>query len=627
MATYEAVGAVGLTLQALLADRVEHPSGNGDVVPVTLGPPGPERDPEGAAEAPRINLFLFRVSENPFLRNQEIPGEGSRGAYGQPPLTLDLHYLLTVFGASANGPFFDETPAHRLLGSAMRALHDHAIITDAVTTRRSPAGAPVLHSALRGEHERIKLTLQPLALEDLTNVWTSLELSYRLSVAYEVSVVQIESQRPRRYPRPVQEPPGAGPRVYAAPLRRPRILSIAVRRVGDQPNLERPVPFARVGDTLVIRGSDFGGGGLRIRLGAVEVPPALASDAGDRLEVIVPDDQLPDGTPIPPASRLQPGPHLVEVAAAAAELPGVALGSGRAVFVLVPAVASATISGRTLDITGTRLLAEDLAGQVVIGNAVVERADYLPASTAAALSLTLPTALPAFPVAARASGDLAPFPSIPPQFDVRVTIGGQGPETATLAGTPGSIAEAATLLEAAIRAAHDSHPFRGARVGATADGLVVIPGDLTSAVSFQNGALANALRLASGSAARQVYLSGVLRPFPSLSASAPAVELELAGVTAAVALGSVPTSLEAAAAALESGIRSADPAPAFAGARVARAGDRLCLLPGAAGAVAFGPSADDADTAAELQLAGPYLLRVRVGGVESVEEVYVELPA
>ena len=47
----------------------------------------------------------------------------------------------------------------------------------------------------------------PRGLEDLSNVWTSLELSYRLSVAYEVSVVQIESARPRRYPRPVQELP------------------------------------------------------------------------------------------------------------------------------------------------------------------------------------------------------------------------------------------------------------------------------------------------------------------------------------------------------------------------------------------------------------------------------------
>lgn len=626
MASYEAVGAVGLTLQALLADRVEHPSGNGDVVPVTLGPPGPERDPEGAAESPRINLFLFRVSENAFLKNQDLPGQGSRGAYGHPPLTLDLHYLLTVYGSSANGAFFDETPAHRVLGSAMRALHDHAEITDSVTTRRSPAGVPVLDPALRGEHERIKLTLQPLGLEDLTNVWTSLELSYRLSVAYEVSVVQIESRRPRRYPRPVQEPPGAGPRVHAAPLRRPRILSVAVRRVGDQPNLERSMPFARVGDTLVIRGTHFGGGMLTVHLGDIDAGPVTVSTAGDRIEVLVPDDQLPDGTPIPPAARLQPGPHAVEVAARAAALPGVALGSGRAVFVLVPRVADAAVSGRTLTVTGTRLLATDMTGQVVAGDAVIDRGEYLPTSTDTALDLTLPTSLPAFPVAARVSGSLTPFPDLPPQFDIGVTIGGTGPVTATLDGTPTSIEGAAGLLQAAIRAVHASPAFNRALVAATADGLVVIPGDLSSPVAFETGPLADPLRLAGDSAARHVYLSGVLRPFPELSAASPALELEMAGATATVALGDAPASIAGAATALESAIRSADPSPAFAGARVTDVGDRLCLLPGAAAPVEVRPTAGDPTTAAELQLAGLYLLRVRVGGVESVDEVHVGLP-
>ena len=140
MATTDAVAAVGLTLQALLADRVPNPTNNGNALPVTLGHPGPDRDPEGVIDDPRINLFLYRIEENCFLKNQDIPGLGHPSAYGHPPLSLNLHYLLTVFGSTMSGTFFDETPAHQLLGSAMHVLHDNAIINDSLVTTKAAGG-------------------------------------------------------------------------------------------------------------------------------------------------------------------------------------------------------------------------------------------------------------------------------------------------------------------------------------------------------------------------------------------------------------------------------------------------------------------------------------------------------
>lgn len=627
MATYEAIGAVGLTLQALLRDRVAHPNGSNDTVPVSLGHPGPERDPAGAAEPIRINLFLYQVVENGYLRNQEIPGHGHPGSYGFPPLSLNLHYLLTVFGSTANGDFFDETPAHRLLGSAMQVLHDHSIITDQLVTRRVPAGMPVLEAALRGEQERIKLTLRPLGLEDLSNVWTSLELSYRLSVAYEVSVVQVESGRPRRYPRPVQEPPGAGPRVYAATIRRPRLTSIAVRRPGDPSDSERPVPFARIGDTLIIRGSNLGGGGLKVRLGTIELEPDVVSPAGHRLEVVIPDDTLPSGALIPDGDRLQPGTHPVEVAATVTGLPQVAIGSARAAFVLVPDVSSVTLSGRVLTITGSRLTAESLPAQVVVGDAVVEDHDYLPGSNPTSVQVTLPTTLPTFPAAALVSGDLTTFPDVSGEFELSITIGSEGPHTATLAGTPGSLPEAATMLQAAIRNAADHLRFSAARVTATERELIIVAGDLTSMVAVGAGALADALLLTAAGTPREVYLSGVLRPFPIISSATPELDLTIEDTSHKISLPGKPTSLAAAAAALESGIQGADSAVAFADSRVAELADRLCILPGTPGQVVFaGVAGGDLTTVAELQLAAAYLVRARVNGVESINEIMVTLP-
>lgn len=628
MASYEGVGAVGRTLQALLQDRIDHPNGGATPVPVTLGAPGPERDPEGAAEDVRVNLFLYQVTENAFLANQEIPGTGHAGTYGSPPLSLSLHFLLTVYGSTANGDFFDETPSHLLLGSAMRVLHDNAIVTESVMSRREPSGVPLLDPRLRDEHENVKLTLWPLGLEDLSNIWTALALPYRLSVAYEVSVVQIESGRPRRYPRPVQEPPEAGPRVHVTTLRRPRLASITVRRDGDPPDFERSTPFARVGDTLVLRGSDLAGEGLAVRIGRVELAPETASAAGDHVEVTVPDDALADGSAIPPTDRLQPGTHGVGVAAMSPTLPGAAVGSGQAAFTLVPTVAAVTASGRVLTVEGKRLMADDLPGQVVVGDAVTEREDYRPGSDSESVEVDLPDTLPAWPASALVSGDLSDFPDLPSNFDLSVTVGGDGPHTATLTSLPTSLPEAAQLLEAAIRGAETSQAFTGARVAATDGRLVVLPGGLTAAVEFDTGSLANKLKLSPGAGGedREVYLSGALRPFLGVSAASPEVEVTIGGSAQEVTLASSPTSAAAAAALLEEAIGDA-PGAAFAETRVTTLGDQLCVVPPAGEGVAFAPTGNDERTVAELRLAATYSVRARVGAVEGIDERSVELPS
>jgi hypothetical protein len=612
----DAVAAVGLTLQALLADRVQHPSGDGTAVPVNLGAPGPDRDPEGAIDEPRVNLFLYQVVENGYLKNQEILGRGHPGTYGHPPLSLDLRYLVTVFGSRMGGTFLDETPAHQLLGSAMQVLNDNALITGALVTRRPPAGRLILDPALRDESEAIKVTLHPLGLEELYNVWTALELSYRLSVAYEVSVVQIESTRPRRHPRPVGEPPLAGPRVVAVPLRRPQLTSIGVRRAGDPLRLERSVPYVRIGDTLVLHGSRLSGGGLVVRLGRLEVPPTTVATAGDTIEVDIPDDAL-----------LAPGTHTVAVAAIVPGMPGAAVASGGVPIVLVPQVSGVSVAGRRLTVTGTRLLDGAAPAEILVGDTIVERAAYQAGSTDTAVDVLLADTLPAFPAAARVSGALAPFPALPGSFDMSIRVGAEGPHVVTLTSTPASLAEAAAAIGAAIAGTTGAPGFERVRVTATSRELVLVAGDLASPITVSAGPLADALQLSAGSSARDVYLSGSLRPFPALTAGAPQVRVRIGPTAAVVALGSVPTSLAAAAAALEAALRAADPAAAFSDARITTLGDQLCLLAGPGGALTIEPVPGvDETTAAELELAAAYLVRARVRGVESIDDQTVDLP-
>src|SRR5437660_3453496 len=170
MSNFLAIGGVSATLQALLRDRMELPSGIGGTnLQVTISTP-PSEDETQTAEPPRVNLFLYRTTENGALKNQMIPGQGHPSEYGHPPLSLVLHYLLTAYGTTEDADQANETLAHFLLGSAMRVLHDYPVITDSLTTLHAPP-TQILHASLRGEFERIKICLDPISLEDLSKVW------------------------------------------------------------------------------------------------------------------------------------------------------------------------------------------------------------------------------------------------------------------------------------------------------------------------------------------------------------------------------------------------------------------------------------------------------------------------
>lgn len=359
MSDFRAIGGVSATLKTLLQDRMEFLN---DVKPsnfrVTISTPQLST-PTQSAESPRINLFLYQVTENSALKNQAFP---SWGESGPPPLSLNLHYLLTAYGSNPDGEFVDESLAHFLLGSAMRVLHDFPIITDQITKKGTTE--VILDGELRGEFETIKLSLEPINLEDISKVWTALTIPYHLSVAYLVKVVQIESQRSRKLGQLVKEAPTAGPRVYALPCRSPQIESVRVRRQGDPLDVEHLFPYARIGDRLILQGSNLDHPSTRVFLGEVEVP-AIPLQHQDRLEVVIPDD---------PA--LQSGPQTVQVAVdlMLGEPPIAHSGvrSNDAVFVLLPTLTSISPTsgkaGTILTIAGNRLYQEGKVCLVIFGD-------------------------------------------------------------------------------------------------------------------------------------------------------------------------------------------------------------------------------------------------------------------
>lgn len=262
-------------------------------VNITISPP----DYDSSSSKKRINLFLYRVTENSYLKNQEIPGTGNPGSYGHPPLSLDLHYLLVAFGDSET----DAYAAHRLLGWAMKVFYDYPIITEGIY--ESTLGLEGSDLGIWDQFEKLKIVLDPISLEDLMKIWTALTKPYRISVAYTVSVVQIEGGRKRSLPRPLGEGPQIEAKVYAIPSRIPRIEGIHVYRRFDQNKKEVNALYASIGDTLIILGKNFVGD-FRVILGSVDVTDQINFVRDDsRIELIVPDK-----------NELQPGQQAVTIA-------------------------------------------------------------------------------------------------------------------------------------------------------------------------------------------------------------------------------------------------------------------------------------------------------------------------
>jgi len=390
MSDFEAIGGVGLSLQALLEDRVELPLGvAGATVPVSIGAP-PDREDEPSS--PQLNLFLYHVTRNAALANQEIPGRGADGAaYGHPPLSLNLHFLLTAYGTLTPGDESqqtDDSVAHSLLGSAMRVLHDQAILGEEVEDAN---GAQILDPSLQGEYERIKLGLEPLTLEDAAKVWTALNRPFRLSAAYEVSVVQIESRRRRAHPRPVGAPPPAGPRLAVGAAGRPVIEAVRAAR--------RPGPYAKAGETLVVEGHDLAGDPTLAWLDGRDA--AVTGARPDRVTLVVPDE--------PP---LQPGIRSLRIGHGALlgdpPSPRVGAKSNAAAFVLIPAIDAVEVAGGgnpVLRVRGNRLLAEGVECMTLVGEDEVPAEAYDPASSASELRMPLPAdAAGGDPVRVRVNG-------------------------------------------------------------------------------------------------------------------------------------------------------------------------------------------------------------------------------
>ena len=186
---YTVLRAVSGALRDLLADEfATDPTVNAIVV----GSAGIVfSNPTETAQNPanRLSLWLYQVTENEFLKNDPPRPSNGLDRLRQPPLPLNLFYLLTPFALDREADLL-------LLGKSMEVLYDNAII--------------LLRDAVSGQTEELRIILCRLTLEELTRIWEALREPYRLSVCYQVRVTRIDSRREPEVARVVERTAGYG---------------------------------------------------------------------------------------------------------------------------------------------------------------------------------------------------------------------------------------------------------------------------------------------------------------------------------------------------------------------------------------------------------------------------------
>jgi len=134
----------------------------------------------------RLTLFLYSISPAAEFRNElEIPGN----ALDDEPVSLpvNLFYLLTAFSPPQD-PTQRSLDSHLLLGQAMRVFFDNGILTGSMLRGDLP----------RDDQQALRLSFQPITVEDLTRVWSVFpETALQPSVSYLVTPVRIRSDRTR----------------------------------------------------------------------------------------------------------------------------------------------------------------------------------------------------------------------------------------------------------------------------------------------------------------------------------------------------------------------------------------------------------------------------------------------
>lgn len=290
MSTALAIAGVTAVLRDLLNDGMINHNVSGVLgSTVTVSALPPDRVVQsGGAERTQLNVFMYLATPNAAWRNRELPSRDSTGTQRltNAPLALDLHYMITAYGA-------DDLHTDILFGYATQLLHEHPVLTRAairtalmpspsVGSTLPPALQALATSGLADQVEQIRLTPYVMNTEEMSRLWSAMQTHYRPTAAYLATVVLIEAVTPTVMPLPV--------------LRRE--IVVVPDLVPPLPTIEQVDGFQnegelRLGDVVTLRGVHLDGAAREVllendRFGIAEVIPALPGTESDQVRFTIP---------------------------------------------------------------------------------------------------------------------------------------------------------------------------------------------------------------------------------------------------------------------------------------------------------------------------------------------------
>jgi hypothetical protein len=160
-----------------------------------------QKPPTEPPSEPTITVFCYQVTVNGALRNRDAPTRSGTGTLiTRPQVGLDLHYLLSFYGEETR------LEPQRLLGAAVRALHQEPVLSGADITAATTQLPFLNGSDLLSAQDRVRFTPTHLDIDDLYKLWSMLSgTPFALSLCYLASVVAIDGLETPVPGRPVEQ--------------------------------------------------------------------------------------------------------------------------------------------------------------------------------------------------------------------------------------------------------------------------------------------------------------------------------------------------------------------------------------------------------------------------------------
>lgn len=353
----------------------------------------------------QLSLYLLHVGQDPYFRNTPIFGTSAM-ANNQQPLSLNLTYLLTAYAPN------NALREQQAMSIAVSYFHENPIYQ----------GPP---DPVTGAYQHLTIGLGADTLSEMSTLWQSFTVAYRLSTLYRVAIAfMTPSQAPGApYPSPAKMGLAVAPAAALAPS--PQIfgplqqLMLTPPGGGDtNPDDVRVVAAPLVmqgGATILLGGQGLNSGSpLAVTLSSADgsqswtITGWQSSPPTDAIMTLTsPAAYAIGAAPAPPASTPPPGVYLLAVSNGATTSPTVPVIIAP-VFTNVTSPAVLEISGGSYAFSGAGFVTG--ATQLFVGGIQLDAGAVAIDVSGTSVTFTVPAGTPhgTMPLRVRVEGVDAP---------------------------------------------------------------------------------------------------------------------------------------------------------------------------------------------------------------------------